>query len=252
MVVDLIDHMGTDLTVVNSARVSFNKQSSWEYTQYGRPVPREWWGGPHSEKALSDKDQRLIKYLAKHNHWTPFSHAQITMREKVPLFVARQRFKHTVGFTYNERSGRYVGNDVEFFSPTEWRRQSADKKQGSSDEKITHIRYWDPIVGPGPEWIELNEILARHHFDCECLYNSMVNDGVAIEQARMVLPQSMYTEYYVTGSLAAWGRAYTLRSAPDAQVEIRDLADQWDKIIKGIPELKHSWDALTQRDATTS
>jgi thymidylate synthase (FAD) len=212
--------MGSDLTVVNSARVSFDKESEWDNTL-----------GLALGDVLKEKDQKLLSYLAKHNHWTPFSHVMITMRETVPIFVARQRFKHMVGFTYNEVSRRYVDDAPEFFIPKGWRMRAENKKQGSLDEFIndnhTSLEYRN----------FLDEAIR--------LYHDMINkDGIAPEQARMVLPQSMYTSYYVTGSLAAWARAYKLRIDPHAQKEIQDLAKQWGDIIGGIPELRHSWQAL--------
>lgn len=232
---EYIDHMGTDLTVVNAARVSFDKESEWELN------------GESEEQSnrLSVRDTKLIHYLATHNHWTPFSHVMVTMRETVPIFVARQRFKHVVGFTYNEVSRRYVNDEPEFFWPDVWRKAAENKKQGSSDEEITHIRIWDPVVGPHDSPLfEINDLYSRHLHDIECFYNSLIKEGVSPEQARMVLPQSMYTSYYVTGSLAAWARAYQLRIDPHAQKEIQDLAKQWNEIISNIPELKHSWEAL--------
>lgn len=230
----LIEVMGDDLRVVNAARVSFASESNFEYkTAYpsgpGFPVKYD----PH----LSERDQKLIKYLATHGHWTPFSHVQITMREKVPIFVARQRFKHMVGFTYNEISRRYVDNPPEFYTPDVWRgRPTGSKKQGSSDEAIEDQKSVNDSYSVFLKWAQSE-------------YHLMISHGVAPEQARMVLPQSCYTEYYCTGSLAAWSRAYKLRVAPDAQKEIQDLANQWDTIIKGISELKYSWEALT---STTS
>jgi thymidylate synthase (FAD) len=225
MKAELIDSMGTDLTVVNAARVSFDKESEWEVTFIG--------------EELQEKDQKLISYLAKHNHWTPFSHVQITMRETVPIFVARQRFKHMVGFTYNEVSRRYVDDAPEFFIPDVWRKAAENKKQGSTDEPIEEIEYEGGTFLISKEYQWLME-------KCQDIYQTFVAAGVAPEQARMVLPQSMYTSYYVTGSLAAWARAYKLRSDPHAQKEIQDLAVQWDNIIGSIPELKHSWNALIQ------
>lgn len=235
MKAELIDYMGTDLTVVNAARVSFDKESGWEYDEIidGSVYP--------SDKHLSVKDQKLIQYLATHNHWTPFSHVQITMRETVPIFVARQRFKHMVGFTYNEVSRRYVDNEPEFYIPDAWRRAADNKKQGSSDEEIQYLIDAPWYEGKSPIKADYD-----HHINNSVeLYNAMIDTGVAPEQARMVLPQSMYTSYYVTGSLAAWARAYKLRSDPNAQKEIQDLAAQWDAIISGVPELTHSWNALT-------
>ena len=216
--------MGTDLSVVNSARVSFNKESEWD-NPFGPDV--------EVHNVLKEGDQKLIKYLAKHNHWTPFSHVMITMRETVPIFVARQRFKHVVGFTYNEESRRYVSDDPTFFVPDVWRKAAENKKQGSSDEEV-----YDPATVTNRY-----QDLINH---AEELYKWMIDDGVAPEQARMILPQSMYTSYYCTGSLAAWARAYKLRSDPHAQKEIQDLAKQWNGIISGIPEMKYSWKALTQ------
>ena len=228
MKAELIDVMGDDIRVVNAARVSFNKESEWEdVTGFDEE-------GYFLENQLSEKDQKLLNYLAKHNHWTPFSHVMITMRETVPIFVARQRFKHMVGFTYNEVSRRYVDTPPEFYFPVDWRKRSENKKQGSSDEVLVGIDY---------DQIDYHyEVFIRA---AEEMYNEMLNIGVAPEQARMVLPQSMMTSYYVTGSLAAWARAYKLRTDEHAQKEIQDLAHQWGDIIGGIDSLKYSWKALT-------
>jgi thymidylate synthase (FAD) len=228
--------MGDDLRVVNAARVSFDKESEWDW-EYEKEsgvivdmIPK-----------LSEKDQKLISYLAKHNHWTPFSHVNITMRETVPIFVARQRFKHVVGFTYNETSRRYVDDNPAFYIPSEWRGKADNAKQGSSDQIIYNIL---DVYG---EAYSIDSGYIHAIEQCEIVYNDMIRNGVAPEQARMVLPQSMYTSYYVTGSLAAWARAYQLRIDPHAQKEIQDLAVQWDSIITSIPELKYSWSALTDK-----
>lgn len=239
--------MGSDLTVVNAARVSFDKESDWEIYEAPAVCPREdgsccglGYGecpDDYYEEVLSEKDQKLISYLAKHNHWTPFSHVQITMRETVPIFVARQRFKHVVGFTYNEVSRRYVDSLPEFYTPDVWRRAAENKKQGSSEETIPDVKFYGVdygSIGSYETYIDLVKFI----------YSQLIEQGVAPEQARMVLPQSMYTSYYVTGSLAAWARAYKLRIDPHAQKEIQDLAVQWNDIITSIPELKHSWNAL--------
>jgi thymidylate synthase (FAD) len=211
MEVKLIDWLGSDSRVVDSARVSFSKEAS-NYTK--------------------EQNEKLIKYLATHGHFTPFTHVMITMREKVPIFVARQRFKHMVGFSYNEVSRRYVDDTPEFFIPDEWRKRAENKKQGSSDEIVVD------------KWISLDyQNLLDHALDT---YKHMLMDGVAPEQARMVLPQSMLTEYYVTGSLAAWARAYKLRSDPHAQKEIQDLVVKWHEIISNIQDIKYSWSALTE------
>lgn len=210
MKAEYISHMGTDMTVCDAARVSFDKESS----QYSL-----------------EQNHKLIAYLAKHSHTTPFTHPQITLRETVPIFVARQRFKHVVGFTYNEVSRRYVDDTPELYVPDVWcSRPEGSVKQGSGDEH-PRSKYW-----------------ARNYEDvCNdavLTYEQMIRDGVAPEQARMILPQSMLTSYYVTGSLAAWARAYKQRSDPHAQIEIQDLAKQWGAIIA--PLYPVSWGTLTR------
>lgn len=219
MKVEYVDHMGNDLTVVNSARVSFNK---------------------HKEE-FEEGDAKLIKYLATHGHWTPFSHPQITLREKVPIFVARQRFKHMVGFTYNEVSRRYVDDTPEFFVPDVWRsRPDGSVKQGSGTERVEVVR-----LPHSEEFaVPIDIAYGEHVEDCADLYERMLEAGVAPEQARMVLPQSMYTEYYVTGSLAAWARAYKQRIDSHSQKEIQQLAEQWGNILA--PLFPVSWEALTE------
>lgn len=197
--------MGSDVTVVNAARVSFDKRVD----------------------AMSDKDHGLIRYLARHNHWTPFGHPQVQILEEVPIFVARQRFKHSVGFVYNEVSRRYVDDEPDIYLPNSWRSRPDDSiKQGSGgDMDYDYALYLSAV----------NE--------CAIAYKQMIEDGVAPEQARMVLPQSMVTKYWVTGSLYAWANAYNLRSEEHAQEEIRHLAAQWNKIIE--PLFPVAWVALT-------
>lgn len=235
MQVTLIDKMGDDLRVVNAARVSFNKESEWEITRKIGAVSVD------REINLSEQDKKLINYLAKHDHFTPFTHVVLTLREKVPIFVARQRFKHTIGFSYNEISRRYVDDPPEFFTPTEWRSAPVNAKQGSGSEVITKINWeHDLSFGQSP----IDDLYKRLIHNAELLYNDLIKGGVAPEQARMVLPQSMMTEYYSTGSLAAWARATNLRKDNHAQKEIQDLARMWDEIIRGLPELEHSWRAL--------
>ena len=222
MEAELIDSSGTDLTVVNSARVSFDKESDWN-----KDIPAT------GIKELKESDVKLINYLAIHNHFTPFTHPTITLRENVPLFVARQRFKHMVGFSYNEVSRRYVDSPPEFYEPKEWRRSASNAKQGSSNEIVD--------ISKGAYMNEYQKALKS----CEWTYNHLLRLGVCPEQARMVLPQSMYTSYYVTGSLYAFARAYNLRSDPHAQQEIQYLASLWDKIINVL--YPNSWSALTNQ-----
>lgn len=206
--VDYISHMGSDTTVVDAARVSFDKEAA-NYTQ--------------------DQNDRLIAYLAKHQHITPFTHPQITVRETVPIFVARQRFKHVVGFTYNEVSRRYVDDTPEFYEPAIWRnRPEGSVKQGSA--------------GANPASAEIAKSYKKFLTQAEDLYQGLLMADIAPEQARMVLPQSMMTSYYVTGSLAAWARAYKQRIDGHAQLEIQGLAEKWDALIK--PLYPVSWDVL--------
>ena len=196
---EYISHMGSDLTVVNSARVSFNKESDWDFNPAA------------TGNVLKLSDEKLIGYLATHGHTTPFTHPQITLRETVPIFVARQRFKHVVGFTYNEVSRRYVDDSPEFFIPEEWRsRPGGSLKQGSGDAHQDSQMF--------------SSIYSEYLKNAKATYENMIACGVAPEQARMVLPQSMFTSYYVTGSLAAFARAYKQRIDAHAQVEIQQLA----------------------------
>lgn len=203
--VEYIQHMGSDLTVVNAARVSFKKESKYICNMFESDcnghncICKD---GP----SLSNQDQKLIKYLAKHNHWTPFGHCQVTFRIKAPIFVARQLGKHQVGMVWNEVSRRYVDSEPEFFSIDMFREKADNVKQGSKDEATIPYSL-DPL----------------HHYTLEC-YNNLLKMGVCPEQARMVLPQSMYTEWYWTGSLAAWARVCKLRLDPHTQKETRDIA----------------------------
>ena len=213
--VEYVDHMGDDLRVVNAARVSFDKES--KIFTYVKTHPRS-------------SDEGLLRYLAKHNHWTPFSHPMITLRETVPIFVARQRFKHIVGFTYNEVSRRYVDDAPEFYVPEVWRsKPEGSIKQGSGDAVHDSDGLNQNCYAP----------LMQH---CLKIYNNPIDSGIAPEMARMVLPQSMMTSYYVTGSLAAFARAYKQRSDSHAQKEIQDLAAHWDNLIR--PLFPQSWSAL--------
>jgi thymidylate synthase (FAD) len=230
MKAELITCSGDDLMVVNAARVSFDKESEWDLNEY-----QEIDGHINYMKITQEllpSDKKLINYLAKHNHFTPFTHCMITLRETVPIFVARQRFKHTVGFSYNEVSRRYVDGDPEFYVPETWRIKADNKKQGSILGKLKFPYEQEDIYG----------MLDDVHFVCLKYYKEMLEAGIAPEQARMVLPQSMYTSYYVTGSLAAFARAYKLRIQPDAQVEIQELSKQWNDIIISLYPV--SWEAL--------
>ena len=195
MFVKLIDKMGSDRTVVNAARVSFGKQSQTNY--------------------LTEGDEKLIRYLAKHGHWSPFAHCSAQFHIKAPVFVARQLVKHQVGLSWNEISRRYVDTDVEFYEVDKWRGKAENKKQGSSDEEI--------------EWIDRSTRTSALQSQVENIalknYNRMLDAGVAPEQARMILPQSMMTEWYWSGTLYAFARVCNLRCAEDAQYETRIVAN---------------------------
>lgn len=236
MKAEYVNHMGDDLTVVNAARVSFDKESDWQLDIVPDPDPdAPYLGGVRHtvvESSLSDRDTKLINYLSSHGHFTPFTHPQITLRETVPIFVARQRFKHVVGFTQNEVSRRYVDDEPEFYLPEVWRgRPTGGAKQGSGealgDEEQANLSFkYERTV---------SSLYGR--------YFEMIAAGVAPEQARMILPQSMFTSYYVTGSLAAFARAYKQRIDKHAQLEIQELAKEWDAVIR--PLFPVSWEALT-------
>lgn len=209
-----VQHMGDDLAVVNAARVSFNKTSDWSH-----------------EKVLSEGDKKLVNYLASHNHWTPFAHTSVTLHLKMPLFVARQIDKHQVGFVVNEVSRRYVDYEPEFYIPV-WRGKPEESvKQGSGGELSEDTQHW---LNGGESYTEM----ACNH------YQWLLDEGVCPEQARMVLPQSMYTEQWKTGSLAAWARLCKLRLDPHAQKETRELAQQISDIIA--PLYPVSWEALME------
>lgn len=201
----LLDRMGTDLTVVNAARVSFSKASP----------------------ALNEKDVRLIHYLAEHGHWTPFAHPQAMFHVRAPIFVARQLGKHQVGLVWNEVSRRYVDDTPDYWMPRgSWRsRPEGSIKQGSGDQQI-------PLQPK--TWAVMQDAVDE--------YERLIAEGVAPEQARAVLPQGMYTEWYWTGSLFAFSRVCKLRLDAHAQQETQAVAKQISI------ELSHhfpvSWNAL--------
>ena len=255
MLAEYLDHMGTDLTVVNAARVSFSAEST-ELT--GRDIKLiqflargctsgEWFANISilsSENLECDDAEKILKWAKNMpTHWTPFSHAMITMRETVPIFVARQTFKHQIGFTRNEVSRRYVDDTPKFHVPEVWRaRPVGGIKQGSGSDSYLDLKERFDVGRGGA--IGIHQAYADFTDAAEELYTNMVNSGVAPEQARMVLPQSMLTTYWVTGSLYAWANAYIQRSDAHAQVEIQQLAAQWDTIIQ--PLFPESWKALTK------
>jgi thymidylate synthase (FAD) len=192
--VELLDTMGSDLTVANVARVSFDK---------------------HSED-LSDKDVKLINYLAEHDHWSPFAHCFASFRIKAPLMVARQLVKHQVGLSWNEVSRRYVDSEPEFWIPKELRGRAENVKQGSGAPCVQY-----PI-----DWI------ADHTSNALGTYKDLLDNGVAPEQARMVLPLNTHTEWIWSGSLMAFARVCKQRLDPHAQAECREVAEQIDERLR--------------------
>lgn len=250
---EYIDHMGDDLGIVNDARVSFGKQSEYEYDR----INDIWY--------LKEADKRLIQFLARgcekkdwdaqvqwlHHgnlpegeldveavlkwakrlpeHWTPFAQTAIKLREFMPIPIARQRFKHKIGMVENEISRRYVDSGLGFYQPT-WRKRAENKKQGSAEEfdaatqAMLDDEYW---------WLMQQ---------AESMYGRFINSGVCPEQARFLLPQGMMTEFVVTGNLYSFARAYIKRRDSHAQKEIQLLAAEWDRIIR--PLFPVAWAAL--------
>jgi thymidylate synthase (FAD) len=208
--------MGNDLTVCNAARVSFGKETEWDYEE----------SDAYSFKQhLKTKDRKLIQYLAEHKHISPFGHCFASFHIKAPVFVARQLVKHKF-LRWNEISRRYVDNEPEFYVPDTYRGRSLDKKQGSAG-KVT-------VSDNGFNEIALTE------------YEYLLDLGVCPEQARMVLPQSMMTEWYWSGSLDAFADMCKLRCAPDTQAETAEVAWGIDRImVKLFPV---SWEALRENE----
>jgi thymidylate synthase (FAD) len=208
--IELLEVFGGDLTVVNAARVSFAKESY--------------------EMTLAD--EKLIQYLAKHNHNSPFFHPQVRFRIKMPIFVVREWYRHQIGFARNEVSRRYVDSVPECWTPSieQLRERDPKIKQGSKESCVHDAE-------------ELHLYVKDHMEGCISLYEHLLSRGVAPEVARCVLPQSMMTEFIETGSLAAYARLYNLRRDPSAQKEIRDYAGKIGEFMeKSFPI---SWKALT-------
>jgi thymidylate synthase (FAD) len=240
MEVTYLDHLGTDLSVVNAARVSFDKESALveQPCQCRAPVGTCWQQSPmngpsfpcNRKYALSPTDTKLIKYLADHDHWSPFAHPQVSIRVKAPIFVARQLAKHQVGFAWNEVSRRYVDSEPDLYSPFLWRSKADNVKQGSGEGHPQSTAYdndVDMLMG-----------------DIVSLYRTMLEDGVCPEQARMILPQSMYTEWIWTGSLLGWSRVCKLRLDGHTQKETQEVAQMIEDVVK--PLFPVSWGALNE------
>ena len=293
MEVKLIDHMGSDLSVVNAARVSFSKESHWEEKDFDtikearefgevdyEYICSDQWLGGYPAKRLSKADAGLIRFLARGcssgdwedlldtfrygadgmsgakltelvnhirkmpTHWTPFAHTAISLRIKAPIFIARQYGKHQAGLVWNEVSRRYVDSEPEFYLPDAWRERAANMKQGSSEECVEDlfpIHEKPDLYGYGAS--------PDHHYRQACkdayeLYRMMLDNGVCPEQARMVLPQSMMTEWIWTGNLYSFANVFIQRTNSHAQKEAQDLAHMIGDVIK--PLFPVSWKALTK------
>jgi len=255
--------MGSDLTTVNAARVSFGKESeydseilSWtEYednANYDDYFIHETFYEPYTGvevRKLKDKDVKLIKYLAKHKHLSPFGHAFASFHVKAPIFVARQLVKHKF-LRWNEISRRYVDDEPEFYVPDVWRGRSDDKKQGSSDAAISMLCMGeDGEQERGLPKLSHSSGRVRHSAGVAYsqileLYQEMLKSGIAPEQARMVLPQSTMTEWYWSGSLDAFAAMCKLRCASDSQYESRVVADQISEVMSGLYPV--SWSAVME------
>lgn len=259
------DHMGSDLQVANCARVSFAKRSRWELSETGFDPDTY---APTFRTSLKDADQRLIQFLARGcttgewdsildevdllvstrediaeilqvwrktpRHWVPFANGgTILLHLKVPIFVARQLAKHQAGFEpWSEVSRRYVTDDPEFYVPDQWRKAAENKKQGSLEEPVTNLNKYGDVEG---EVDRVKKAQMSH-------YRNLLDAGVCPEQARMVLPQSMYTEFYWKGNLYAWASLYNTRMDSHTQAETREVARQIGDIIQ--PLFPVSWSAL--------
>jgi thymidylate synthase (FAD) len=208
--VELLDTFGDDLTVVNAARVSFAKEAT----------------------EMSQRDAKLVKYLAEHNHITPFFHPQVRFRLKMPIYVAREWFRHQIGFARNEVSRRYVDDKPECYvpAPGQLRERDVNKKQGSKSTPIADESVW-------------REKVAAFQEGAIAFYEELLAQRVAPEVARGVLPQSMYTEFIETGSLSAYARLCGLRCDPHAQAEIQAYARAVSELLA--PAFPVSWAALS-------
>ena len=205
--VEYVEHMGSDLSIVNSARVSFGK---------------------HKEE-LDGKDKKLIKYLIKHRHTSTLEHCIVTFRFKVPLFIRSQHHRHRT-WSYNEISRRYTEENLQFYEPRNFRTQHKSNRQASN---VDHV---DPIMGyfedVGPNYA--SAVVRTHHRQSVSLYNDLMAKGVCREQARGVLPQNLYTEYYGTVNLNNLIKFIELRTHDGAQWEIQQVASACLSIVENL------------------
>lgn len=220
MKVDYVDHMGSDINVVNAARVSFAKEA---------------------KEFDLEKDTKLINYLAKHNHWSPLAHTSVSIRIKAPIFMARQFVKHQIGLVWNEESRRYIDDTPEFYKPDVWRSRPENAKQGSGEDyndlpwSGSSFGYVASTVKSEVETLTTASLM---------VYNDLLQRGVAPEQARMVLPQNTMTNWIWTGSLVAFARVCKLRLDSHAQKEAQELAQKINDVVA--PLYPVSWTALME------
>lgn len=217
---ELLDFMGADIDVVNSARVSFDV----------------------SRKTLEEKDIKLINYLWNNKHTSPFEHCTIKFKCEVPLFVARQHMRHRT-WSYNEVSRRYTSSSLEFYTPEEFRTQHKSNRQASNENSTI-----DPVLsiikGSTQVWpTKASEALLKHTRKSVKLYNQMIAEGICREQARMVLPQNMYCKYIASANLLNCLKFIGLRDKPESQYEIRQLASAMGTFIQQL--YPHTWEAFT-------
>lgn len=215
MDVQYVDHMGSDINVVNAARVSFAKEA---------------------KEFDLEKDTKLINYLAKHNHWSPLAHTSISIRVKAPIFMARQFVKHQIGLVWNEESRRYIDDTPEFYKPHVWRKRPENAKQGSDGTLEQYESLW--------EFENIYEDYTAHIEESLSFYEHMLQEGVAPEMARSVLPQSTMTNWIWTGSLVAFARICKLRLDSHAQKEAQELAQKINDVVS--PLYPVSWAALME------
>lgn len=224
--VTLLDSCGTDLSVVNAARVSFEKESDWEWEEIDGS----------DEPSLPVKDAKLVSYLARHKHTSPFNHAFASFRVKAPIFVARQLVKHKF-LPWNEVSRRYVDSEPEFYIPSGWRKRADNVKQGSSEEVFPTEGYASGLSVPEKMAMQSTELA----FGC---YKGLLSIGVCPEQARMVLPQNTMTEWIWSGTLGAWADMCRLRLDPHSQKETREVAEKISNVMAD--QFPVSWPALME------
>lgn len=211
--VEYVDHMGNDKSVANAARISFDKDDP-------------------DAHITTAKDEKLIKYLAREGHWSPFAHTSITLKCKVPIFIARQLVKHQVGGSWNEISRRYISTEPEFWFPEIYRARADNVKQGSSEEPVQH----NMVANDVARYSVMKSLEA---------YEELLRMNVAPEIARMVLPLNSMTTWYWTGSVMFFSRVCEQRLDPHAQKEAQEFA----QLVKGIiqPLFPVSWAALMEK-----